>query len=186
MTKKRLRLFRIFFTSSYLLATYCTLGIMPELWYKLNSIMSGKGVYLFYLLYSIAFLGVLYFMVFVRKETSLSNYLLLSLFVAVFFILNEMENNPGEKIHMAQYGIFGVLLYKTLTVDFKNRSRMFYNLAFTICFTAGAVDEIIQGFLPNRAFTWHDIFVNGVSGVVSVLIIRFNISPERVFPDKSL
>jgi hypothetical protein len=34
----------------------------------------------------------------------------------------------------------------------------------------GTVDEIYQYFLPNRSFTWYDIFLNALGGILGLLV----------------
>ncbi len=84
-----------------------------------------------------------------------------------------LEKNPGEKIHMFQYGIFGWLLFKALALDSKDASVNLYLTGGLICLIAGALDEVIQGILPNRTFTWHDVFINGISGIMVQLYMYF-------------
>ena len=73
---------------------------------------------------------------------------------------------------MAQYGLLGVLLYNALKIDFDKYGSALYLVGAAICIAAGAMDEVIQGILPNRHFTWHDVLINGLSGILSLLVIR--------------
>ncbi len=159
----------------YIGVTYATLGIMPAIWNKLNAILGGKGIVLQYAIYSLAGLVTLSYIVFIKKERSIVRYLLFFLFAAILCIMFKFERNPGEKIHMAQYGLAGVLLYNALKIDFDRFNIKLYLYGSLISLIAGALDEVIQGFLPNRWFTWHDVFINGASGIIILLVIRLNI-----------
>jgi VanZ family protein len=161
--------------SLYILITYALLGVMPAIWDRINNLFGGRGVIVQYLFYAAAGAGVFAYIVFIKKERSLLKYFLFSSFVGFFFIFVFLEKNPGEKIHMAQYGILGVLSYNALKIDFDRFDKRLYIYGSLLCFIAGAVDEVIQGILPNRYFTLHDIFVNGASGIIALLAIRFNI-----------
>ena len=74
---------------------------------------------------------------------------------------------------MFQYGIFGLLIYKSLSLDFDPGSMRLYITGGAVCLVAGAVDEIIQGILPNRVFTWHDVLINGLSGILVLMFIYY-------------
>jgi VanZ family protein len=74
-----------------------------------------------------------------------------------------LENNPGEKFHLIQYGIFGLLVFLSLEEFQEFSEKKKYLLSFIISLLAGGIDEGIQGLLPNRTFTWHDVFINFLS-----------------------
>ena len=87
----------------------------------------------------------------------------------------KFEKNPGEKIHMIQYGVLGIFLYNALKIDFNRFDKRLYIFGSLISMILGSIDEVIQGVLPNRVFTWHDVFINGLSAIIALLLIRFNI-----------
>lgn len=177
MTKAKLRKIWWAVILFYIALTYVTLGYMPTLWNKINAFFGGKGVVAQYIIYSIVGISVFIYMLLVKKERSIRRCLLFFLFSIIFLIMVKLEKNPGEKIHMAQYGLLGVLLYNTLKIDFDRFGRKLYLYAFIICLIVGAFDEVIQWILPNRCFTWHDVFINGLSGIITLLIIRFVVLP---------
>lgn len=82
---------------------------------------------------------------------------------------------PAEKIHIAQYGILGVLLYNALKIDFDKFAKKLYVIGAAICLVSGALDEVIQWLLPNRYFDLIDLFINGASGIIALFLIRNNI-----------
>ena len=148
---------------------------MPAVWDNLNALLGGNGVVVQYVMYSITGMAILYYLLFIKKEKSPITYLLFFLFIGIYFIMFKFEERPGEKIHMAQYGLLGVLLYNALKVDLDRFNRKLYMYGSVICFITGGFDEVVQGILPNRTFTWHDVFINGASGIIALLLIRFNI-----------
>ena len=81
------------------------------------------------------------------------------------------EENPGEKFHLIQYGVFGFILNLALN-EFKLGRKEFFLLGFVISFIAGLSDEIIQGILPNRVFTLHDVIINTLSSFAVFLILE--------------
>lgn len=175
MTKTNLRKIWWTITTLYILFIYATLGAAPAIWKSLNTFLGGRGAVVQYTIYSLVFMGVFIYILWVKKERLITRYLLFFLFISIFFIMVKLEKNPAEKIHMAQYGLFGILLYNALKIDFNRLNKNLYLCGSFICLIAGAIDEIIQGILPNRYFTWHDVFINGISGIIALLVIRFNI-----------
>ncbi|MBZ0253877.1 MAG: VanZ family protein, partial [Candidatus Methylomirabilis sp.] len=74
-----------------------------------------------------------------------------------------------EQVHILLYGFMGVLVYQAL--DKRRAQREVFARAVAIVLGLGAVDELIQGVLPNRVFDVRDIVSNGVSGLVAQLAI---------------
>jgi VanZ family protein len=175
MTAASLRTIWWSITVIYVIVNYATLGVIPGIWKKINAILGGQGIILLLVIYSSIALALFVFLIFIKKERSLVRYLLLFLFIIVFLTMYLLEVNPGEKIHMFQYGTLGVLTYNALKVDFNRFGKALYLYGALICFAAGALDEMIQWFLPNRWFTWHDVLINGASGILTLLIIRFHV-----------
>ena len=176
MTRSRMRILWWSITGLYLLFTYATLGMAPPIWNTLNKALGNQGVILIYVIYAAATAAIGFYFVAKRERKKPQHYILLVLFMAVFFLMLQQEKNPGEKIHMAQYGVLGIFLYKALAIDFDRYNYRLYLNGAAISLMAGEVDEIIQGLLPNRWFTWHDVFINGFSGILTLLIIRILVS----------
>lgn len=71
--------------------------------------------------------------------------------------------NPYELTHLPEYAILSFLLIHAM-----KPSSCFYPAALTIIF--GAADELYQGLLPLRYFTWYDIVLNGLGGILGLTI----------------
>lgn len=97
------------------------------------------------------------------------------MFIGTFIVIVKLAKLPAEKIHVAEYGLLGVLLYNALRIDFDRFGKKLYVYGILVCLIVGTLDEIIQLILPNRYFDWCDVFVNGVSGIVMLLMIKFSI-----------
>jgi len=166
-------------TISYIGLTYATLGSMPSLWYRIDDILNGNGILFQYFLYSVVAFVLIVFLY--RREFYKSgmNLLVFAGFFIAFCIMFYLEKYPGEKIHMFQYGIFGLLIFKTLSLHFNIASIHMYLTGGVLCLVAGAVDEVIQGILPNRTFTWHDVFINGLSGILVLMFIHYYFTQNR-------
>jgi len=52
----------------------------------------------------------------------------------------------------------------------KTSNRVYFRSA-AITGVIGTIDEVYQGILPLRCFTWYDIFLNGLGGVLGLIIV---------------
>jgi len=71
--------------------------------------------------------------------------------------------NPYELTHVPEYAVFSFLL----THAMKPTSYLYLG-AITVLL--GAADELYQGLLPLRYFTWYDIALNGLGGILGLTI----------------
>jgi hypothetical protein len=71
--------------------------------------------------------------------------------------------NPYELTHIPEYAVLSLLLIHAM-----KPSSYLYAAAITVMF--GAVDELYQGLLPLRYFTWYDIVLNGLGGMLGLTI----------------
>lgn len=99
--------------------------------------------------------------------------------VAAFGAMYVAEHYPGEKFHMFQYGVLGLLLFGALRVDLDPRGVALYAVGISIGAVAGLVDELIQHLLPNRVFTPHDVVVNGASVALVLVFLRVHARPAE-------
>ena len=100
------------------------------------------------------------------------------------FIIYQFIPNPYEFTHLPEYAVLSMLLLWALTRD-KIRSagaekrkklkpaiiKNPYFMSGALTGTIGTIDEIYQHFLPNRHFTWYDILLNILGGILGLLII---------------
>lgn len=99
------------------------------------------------------------------------------------FIIYQFIPNPYEFTHLPEYAILSMLIVRALNKE-KARStgagkekniksatiKNSYFLSGVGTGVIGIADEIYQYFLPNRFFTWYDIFLNILGGVLGLLI----------------
>jgi len=86
-------------------------------------------------------------------------------YAVMLITLSEM---PVERIHLLEYGAVGVLAHRALRHSFAGVQRAI--LAVLIAFNVGLGDEMIQGWLPRRFYDTKDITVNGLAGLLGVLV----------------
>ena len=74
-----------------------------------------------------------------------------------------------ERIHFIEYAVLGILISRAVNVI--NLQGIIYT-GFLVTLI-GAVDEIIQWFLPNRVGDMRDVFMNSVGGLSGLWLGRF-------------
>lgn len=181
MTKTNLKKIWWGITLVYTVFIYATLGVASKIWETLDTFLGGRLVAVLYIIYSALAISAFIYLLIVKREKSLEKYFVLFSLVAIFFIIIKSVEYPVEKIHLSEYGLLGVLLYNALKIDFDRYSKKLYLYGFLTCLIIGFVDEVIQWFLPNRVFDWRDVFMNGIGGMITLLIIRFSILKEPVY-----
>ena len=99
------------------------------------------------------------------------------------FIIYQFIPNPYEFTHLPEYAILSILIIWALDKEKLKRtdakkeknirltiSKNPYFLSAFITGIIGSADEIYQYFLPNRYFTWYDIFLNILGGILGLLV----------------
>jgi len=110
------------------------------------------------------------------------------------FIIYQFIPNPYEFTHLPEYAVLSILIVWALEKKKKDgtiarerkkyKPKLIKNLYFqsgVITGIVGTIDEIYQHFLPNRHFTWYDILLNILGGILGLLIfwgIKRERSPE--------
>lgn len=147
---------------------------MPSIWNELDSLLGGNGLRAIYAATGALLATPPAFMA-VQGVNSLRTYFVYAAFCILLFAMGTLEDNPGEKIHMLQYALLGIIVHYAMDtprlLTQSDRGRLLAGIL--ICMAAGALDEVIQYFLPGRSFTWHDVFVNGASGVLTLLVLAY-------------
>ena len=100
------------------------------------------------------------------------------------FIIYQFIPNPYEFTHLPEYAVLSMLLLWTLgdtkikDINKEKEKRIKtaiiknpYFMSGALTGTIGTIDEIYQHFLPNRHFTWYDILLNILGGILGLLII---------------
>ena len=91
--------------------------------------------------------------------------------------------NPYELTHLPEYAVLGLLMVRAFigyTAPYIERSgaNLLYIRSAGVTSAIGAMDELYQGLLPGRNFTWYDIFLNGLGALLG-LTIFWGISREE-------
>ena len=91
--------------------------------------------------------------------------------------------NPYELTHLPEYAILGLLMVRAMKGDTAPLSELsganfLYLRSAGVTSAIGAMDELYQGLLPGRHFTWYDILLNGLGAILG-LTIFWGISKEE-------
>ena len=76
---------------------------------------------------------------------------------------------PEERTHLVEYGVVAAFMHEALTERTDGERRVLAALLALLGATlAGALDECIQLFLPNRVFDPQDLFFNFSAAAMAV------------------
>lgn len=159
----------------YTLLILITLPLMPlllKIYYKNLSFPLSSVCYI---ISSIAFLAIIGYLAFIRKEYRISVYVWFFVLSFVYALLIFRQKLPAEKFHFFEYGLFSYFSHNavekndiiTRLLKFKNS----YLIAFILILVISAIDEFIQHLLPNRVGELSDVFLNIISGIMGLMII---------------
>lgn len=114
-----------------------------------------------------------------RRTTAYRNYLWLAAVAGIYvWCVLKLSVVPIEALHFVQYGLLGILAYRALSHGV--RDVTIYFAAAMICGMVGVVDEFIQWIVPGRFWTWHDIWINFLSGLLVQAAIALGIEPPII------
>lgn len=107
--------------------------------------------------------------------------LLFALFLVANILMLKLIHNPVEKIHLAEYELLSILLYRAmLNMPSRKRGLALYHSVWCFSFTVGFFDELYQGLLPNRYFTAADVISNGVAAALGLTLLASGMMTEQL------
>ncbi len=91
--------------------------------------------------------------------------------LAVYLLVLVRMAIPEERTHLIEYGVVAVLVLEALTERASRSRRVRTPALLTLLLTAavGAVDEGIQGLLPDRVADVRDIGFNALAALMAVV-----------------
>ncbi len=168
-------------TRKWTVVFFYTVGIfvvtpyLPQLISIASSRWSSLGVSRFVLVIEIiiALLVLTLAIVFLFYKRKKSHLFLISIGIIFLlsFIIYQFIPNPYEFTHLPEYAILSMLIVRALVKEKRsNFIRSSYIFSGLITGAVGVTDEVYQYFLPNRFFTWYDIMLNILGGILGLLI----------------
>ena len=99
------------------------------------------------------------------------------------FLIYQFIPNPYEFTHLPEYATLSMLIVWAVGTEKhriagtpekkKIKSPIIKNpyfLSGEVTSSIGTIDEIYQYFLPDRHFTWYDLLINTLGGILGLLI----------------
>ena len=151
----------------YVLFIYVSLPFFPAFISVLRSLISKELLNLLSLALSISFFLLLAIWIYNKKYKAKQFLLIISPLLLLTYLSLSLDVWV-ERIHFIEYAVLGLLISRA--VDVRSLSCIIY----TGCLITliGAVDEIIQWFLPNRVGDMRDVFMNSVGGLSGLWLGR--------------
>ena len=164
LSKNRIWILIIF----YVIFIYVSLPFFPAFITTLRGFISKELLNLISLALTILFFLILSVWIYNKKYNSRQFLLIISPLVLLTYLSLSLDVWV-ERIHFVEYAFLGLLISRAVNVT------NLQNIIFTGCLVTliGAVDEIIQWFLPNRFGDMRDVFMNSVGGLSGLWLGRF-------------
>jgi VanZ family protein len=152
----------------YVLFIYVSLPFFPAFISVLRSFISKELLNLLSLALSISFFLLLSAWIYSKKYKAKQFLLIISPLLLLTYLSLSLDVWV-ERIHFIEYAVLGLLISRAVDV------RTLSGIIYTGCLITliGAVDEIIQWFLPNRVGDMRDVFMNSVGGLSGLWLGRF-------------
>ena len=152
----------------YVLFIYLSLPFFPVFISALKGFISKELLNLLSLVLSISFFLMLSIWIY-KKKYNLNQFILIISPLLLLTYLSLSLDVWVERIHFVEYAVLGLLISRAVNV------RTLLGIIYTGCLVTliGAVDEIIQWFLPNRVGDMRDVFMNSVGGLSGLWLGRF-------------
>lgn len=141
----------------------------------------GKNAFIYFVLsvLAIAFISLLYFLIFRLKIVSASNYVWLFVLTGIYtYFILKLIKAPAEAIHFLEYGLLGFFLFRALTNHIKDNSIYFTATLFALII--GTFDETFQWITPGRFWSFHDVGLNTLSGGLFQVALWKVIKPKII------
>ena len=152
----------------YVLFIFFSLPFFPAFIGFMRSFIPKELLNLLSLVLSISFFLLLSLWIYNKKYKAKQFLLIISPLLLLTYLSLSLDVWV-ERIHFIQYAVLGLLISRAVNVS--NLSGIIY----TGCLVTliGAVDEIIQWFLPNRVGDMRDVIMNSVGGLSGLWLGRF-------------
>ena len=164
----------------YVLFIYVSLPFFPAFITTLRGLISKELLNLLSLALPFSFFMMLSIWVYKKKYKAKQFLLIISPLLLLTYLSLSLDVWV-ERIHFVEYAFLGLLISRAVNVT------NLHSIIFTGCLVTliGAVDEIIQWFLPNRVGDMRDVFMNSVGGLSGLWLGRFLFWEQQLLKKKS-
>jgi len=84
-------------------------------------------------------------------------------------VWSSLCQSPVEGIHLAQYGLMGVLTLRALRNTVSLPIAYGGGVLLTLAVSWG--NELIQSILPNRVYDLRDVALDGISAILGMMVV---------------
>jgi hypothetical protein len=152
------------------LVIYCTIPV-ARAFRELVAEQIGLEFFLYLTATLTLIAGLMAFINLRKRKLPTNAYLWLFGIVAAFMVyIYQLRDIPEEAIHVAEYGVIGILVYRALS--HRTRDFSIYVMAALIVGMIGVLDEYIQWVAPSRVFDLRDIRTNFLGQLAIVAGLR--------------
>ncbi|WP_445381206.1 VanZ family protein [Robiginitalea sp. IMCC43444] len=88
--------------------------------------------------------------------------------IVAVYIMFFFRLGAPERSHLIEYSVLAICIHMAMQERIKSRTWVAGIIAFGITFFLGALDEIIQLFIPERVFDFQDIAFNGLAAALAI------------------
>lgn len=159
---------------SYTLLIYCTLPIMPRIWIRFINNTGNLANYLAALV--LGLIGFLLIGCLIWQRKKIHSFIWLAILALFYALALSNLKLAIERIHFIEYGLLGIFAFRALRHSISNKSLYVYSALTVFCL--GLIDERIQYVLPNRVYDTRDVVINGLAGILALLIIALCFQPS--------
>ena len=139
----------------------------------------GREIFLYLVLAMAAVVAGCAYRLLRRRRMTPSAHLCLYAVLAVFAIFAwRLRAIPEEAIHVAEYGVLGLLVYRALL--HRVRDWSIYVAASVVVGMIGTIDEFLQWIAPSRYYDVRDILINFAAGALAQVAIAAGLRPRVI------
>ena len=164
----------------YVLFIYVSLPFFPSFITFMRNFISKELLNLLSLVVTISFFLLLTLWIYNKKYKAKQFILIISPLLLLTYLSISLDVWV-ERIHFVEYAVLGLLISRAVNV------KTLQGIIYTGCLVSliGAVDEIIQWFLPNRVGDMRDVFMNSVGGLSGLWLGRFLFWEQQILERNS-
>ncbi len=171
---------------AWLWVLLCTIGIYSMIplargFQKFVYSTVGKEFFTYAALFAVVviLITLLYYLLFKLKIRNISQYIWLFLCAGAFIHFTlQLRKHPEEALHLLEYGLLSILVFKALTHRIRDRS-IYVSVVLLVLFL-GTVDEFIQWMTPQRYWGIEDVKLNTIAAIILQVAIWKGIRPEII------
>jgi len=163
-------------TAGYVGLIYITLGGIGslQLWLRDHSFQTIVSTAILV----ITFTTFIYLVVVKLGRKSAINLTTLAAASAMYgYIMVSFAPHPSARIHLVEYSILAMLFYYSLKFDMKGKQA--YVIAWVLTCATGLVDEVIQSYIPTRAFDLDDLMINAMAATIALLTVALVVEDTK-------